>query len=46
MSIYEIISMQIAHGKRGKPVVSDKEFEEGQALLHRALGNDPSVRLD
>lgn len=43
--MYEIISMNAAHAKRGKPAVSDKEFAEGIALRDKVLGRDPSVRL-
>lgn len=46
MSLYELISMQVAHAKRGKTVIpTEKEIAEGLALRDRVLGRDPSVRL-
>lgn len=44
--MYEILSMNVAHQKRGKsPIPSEKEITEGLALRDRVLGRDPSVRL-
>ena len=44
MSIYEIISMQQAHGKRGKPVeVTPEEFADITERLREISKSDPSV---
>ncbi len=45
MSLYEIISMQQALARRGKPVVTDEEFDEGMELMRSVLSRDPTVRL-
>lgn len=45
MSLYEILSTNAAHNRRGKTKVSDQEFEEGMAFARKALAHDPSVRI-
>lgn len=45
MSLYEIVSMQIAFSKRGKPSVTDEEFAEGMTFMKGALARFKDVKI-
>lgn len=45
MSLYEIVSMQIAFSKRGKPSVTDEEFAEGMTFMRDALKRFKDVKI-